>query len=159
MTPPRAAGRRSRLRRRRHVSGPDRGRSSLCRVYNITSFLLHIRQRAADMAVVPAPGAATPADTAPRAATAPPVTDMDRGTGASAVVDGTAQSDAIPASTDISTAADEARDPTASGGRRRKRKYAPGRTGRRHQRWCSDNAVRAPDSGDAQAGGGGESGV
>ena len=30
----------------------------------ITSFLLHIRRRAADMAVDPAPGAATPADTA-----------------------------------------------------------------------------------------------
>jgi len=39
----------------------------------ISSFLLHIRHRAADMAVDQAPGAATPAvDTAPRAATTPP---------------------------------------------------------------------------------------
>ena len=37
----------------------------------------------ADMAVDPASGAATPADTAPRAAAAPPAVDMDTGISAS----------------------------------------------------------------------------
>ena len=77
---------------------------------HISPFLLHIRQRGADMAVDPALGAATPAHTAPSAVTAPPAVDMDTGTGASAV-DGTAQSDAIPASADASAAADDARGP------------------------------------------------
>ena len=58
-----------------------------------------------------------------------------------------------------STIADETHGPATSGGRRRKRKYAPGKTERQHRRWCSDNTVRAPLSDDAQAGGGGESGV
>ena len=60
----------------------------------ITSFLLHIRRRiyrrAADMAIDLAPGATTPALTAPRATIAPPAVGMNSGTSASAVADGTA---------------------------------------------------------------------
>ena len=67
--------------------------------------------------------------------TAPPAVDVDTGTRAS-TVDGTAQSDAIPASADTSAAADDARGPAASGGRRRKRKHAPASTGRRQRRYC-----------------------
>ena len=90
--------------------------------------------------------------------TAPPAVDVDTGTRAS-TVDGTAQSDAIPASADTSAAADDARGPAASGGRRRKRKHAPAITGRRQRRYYSDNTVRAPDGGGAQAGGEGGSGA
>ena len=92
------------------------------------------RQRAADVAVDPAPGPDAPADS-PDGARAGMVQEANP------------------------TIADEAHGPATSGGRRRKRKYAPGKTERLHRRWCSDSTVRAPLSDDAQAGGGGESGV
>ena len=105
-----------------------------------------------DIDTDPVPGVIAPP------VTAPPAVDMDTGTRAS-TVDGTAQSDTIPASADTSAAADDARGPTASGGRRYKRKYAPASTGRRQRRYCSDSTVRASDGGGAQAGGEGGSGA
>ena len=69
--------------------------------------------------------------------TTPPAVDMDTGTTRASAVNDTAQ----------------------SGGRRRKRKYAPANTERRQRRYCSDNKARTPDGGRAQAGEEGGSGA
>ena len=148
----------------------------------ISSFLSYIRRSVADDATATAASAA-------ETLAAPPSLDVnvdtDGGTTASAgATDATvggydaAVGDLSPPATDDATmptasAAATLADfpsPGVAGGsaktkrKRDKRKYAPAKAGRLQRRWCDDGRVldgevRTPDSGGAQAGGDGGSGM